>query len=341
MSINSIRRKITHQLTRGLGQSGKNQNDPLNPNDVRHVLISRPNHRLGNTLLITPLIQEVHKVFPKAKIDLFLKGGVGHVIFQEYDYVDRVITLPKKHFKELGKYIYAWFSLKKTKYDLATNVEQSSSSGRISLQVANSKFKSFGDDLEDSKKDSEHTAKYPVLNFRNYISSLGIKHENSDIPTLNLLLTEKEKERGKIELYELTKSHKPTICLFTYATGAKCFSQDWWTTFYEHLQKNYPQFNFIEILPIENVSQIDFKAPSFYSSDIRLMTAIMHNCIVFIGADSGIMHLASAAQIPVIGLFKSRAEKYGPYGNSSQAITVTDHNMQECLSIVDSILTKL
>lgn len=341
MSINSIRRKITHQLTRGIGQSGKNQNDHLNPNDVRHVLISRPNHRLGNTLLITPLIQEVHKVFPEAKIDLFLKGGVGHIVFQEYDYVERVITLPKKHFKELGKYISAWFSLKKMQYDLAINVEQSSSSGRISLQVANAKFKFFGDDLEDSKKDSEHIAKYPVLNFRNYCTSLGIKDNNVDVPNLNLMLTDQEKELGKTELYQLTKSHKPTICLFTYATGEKCFSQDWWTTFYEHLHKSYPQFNFIEILPIENVSQINFKAPSFYSSDIRLMTATMHNCIAFIGADSGIMHLASSAQIPVIGLFKSRAEKYGPYGNSSQAITITENNMQECLSIVDSILTKL
>ena len=136
MSINSIRRKITHLLTRGLGESGKNLNGTIEQSKIRRVLISRPNHRLGNTLLITPLIQEVHKVFPEAKIDLFLKGGVGHIVFQEYDYVERVITLPKKHFKELGKYISAWFSLKKMQYDLAINVEQSSSSGRISLQVA-------------------------------------------------------------------------------------------------------------------------------------------------------------------------------------------------------------
>lgn len=337
MNINEIRRKITHQLTSGLGRSVSTHNDVLDPQKVRNILISRPNHRLGNTLLITPLIQEVHKVFPEAKIDIFLKGGVGHVVFQEYAYVDKLITLPKKHFKELGKYLASWFRLRKTNYDLAINVEQGSSSGRISLQMANSKFKFFGDD-QDLKKDSEHIAKYPVLNFRSYIASLGIKSETAEIPTLNLMLTNQEKQLGKTQLQDLTKSEKPTICLFTYATGAKCFSQDWWTTFYNHLQKKYPQFNFIEILPIENVSQIGFQAPSFYSSDIRLMTAVMHNCIAFIGADSGIMHLASAAQIPVIGLFKSRAEKYGPYGNSSDAIIVADDNMQVCLEKVDRIL---
>ncbi len=340
MSINTVRRKITHKLTNGIGRSDV-KNDILDPRKVYRILISRPNHRLGNTLLITPLIQDVHRVFPDAKIDLFLKGGAGHVVFQEYQYINKIITLPKKHFKQFAKYISAWISLRNTKYDLAINVEQSSSSGRISLQVTDSKFKFFGDDSVQLQNESEHTAKYPVLNFRDYIASLGIDSANTEISTLSLMLTEQEKQKGKSYLRELTKSDMPTICLFTYATGTKCFSQDWWSTFYNHLQKNYPNINFLEILPIENVSQINFAAPSFYSSDIRIMAATMHNCIAFIGADSGIMHLASAAQIPVIGLFKSRAEKYGPYGNSSEAIMITDDNMQECLQTVDRILDRM
>jgi len=45
--------------------------DLINKTIVQSVLICRPNHRLGNQLLITPIVQEVIDVFPEAKIDLF------------------------------------------------------------------------------------------------------------------------------------------------------------------------------------------------------------------------------------------------------------------------------
>jgi ADP-heptose:LPS heptosyltransferase len=41
----------------------------------------------------------------------------------------------------------------------------------------------------------------------------------------------------------------------------------------------------------ENVSQIAFKSPTFYSKDIREIGAVIANTEIFIGADSGIMHL--------------------------------------------------
>ena len=340
MSINTFRRKLTKVLTSGIGQSKTEVEKPIDVQKVKNILISRPNHRLGNTLLITPLIQEVHELFPEAKIDLFLKGGVGHVVFEGYPYVDKLIMLPRKHFKDFGKYVGAWLSLRKKHYDLAINVEKHSSSGRISIQKAKADYKFFGDDSGESAADAAHIAKYPVYNFRKYVSDLGVKITNREIPTINLMLTDAEKLKGKFKLQQITNSSKPTICLFTYATGEKCFSEDWWSIFYNELVKKYPQYDFMEILPIENVSQINFAAPSFYSADIREMTAVMQNCIAFIGADSGIMHLASAAQVPVIGLFKSRSAKYGPYGNHSESIDVTDSTMDECLATVDKILKK-
>lgn len=341
MSINTFRRKLTKALTSGIGRSPNSTEQPINPKAIRNILISRPNHRLGNTLLITPLIQEVHALFPEAKIDLFLKGGVGHVVFEGYPYVNKLILLPRKHFKSFGKYIGAWFSLKKKKYDLAINVDKNSSSGRISIQVANATYKFFGDDSGETIDDAVHIAKYPIYNFRQFASDLGVEIPNDKIPTINLMLSDNEKLKGKFKLQQVVNSSKPVICLFTYATGDKCFSPDWWEIFYDALLKKYPQYDFMEILPIENVSQINFAAPSYYSADIREMTAVMHNCIAFIGADSGIMHLASAAQVPVIGLFKSRSAKYGPYGNHSISIDVTDSTLDECLSSVDNVIRKV
>jgi hypothetical protein len=37
--------------------------------------------------------------------------------------------------------------------------------------------------------------------------------------------------------------------------------------FYAALLQEFPDYNIIEILPVENVSQIEFKAPTFYSNE--------------------------------------------------------------------------
>ena len=64
--------------------------------------------------------------------------------------------------------------------------------------------------------------------------------------------------------------------------------------FIERLQTEFPQHNIIEVLPVQNVSKLSFKAPTFYSKDVREIASLIANTVVFIGADSGIMHLASA-----------------------------------------------
>jgi len=64
-------------LTKKIGSSQKKKNNTIeDPARVKQILICRPNARLGNLLLITPLIKEVSAAFPEAQIDLFVKGGL-------------------------------------------------------------------------------------------------------------------------------------------------------------------------------------------------------------------------------------------------------------------------
>ena len=84
---------------------------------------------------------------------------------------------------------------------------------------------------------------------------------------------------------------------------------------------------------------IDFKAPTFYSKDIREMASLMANTNVFVGADSGIMHLASAAQVPVVGLFSvTNMEKYKPYNSNSIGLNTDDSNNETIYKAIE--LTK-
>ena len=103
--VNIYRRKIMRGLTGGIGKGSLENINKKEPIKIERVLINRPNQRLGNTLLITPLVQEIVKNFPNAKIDIFVKGKVAPIVFENYPQVDQIIELPTKPFKELVDYI--------------------------------------------------------------------------------------------------------------------------------------------------------------------------------------------------------------------------------------------
>lgn len=341
--INKHRRRLTQRITKNIGKSNFNKTYDLQDlPEIKRVLICRPNHRLGNLLLITPVVQEIRAQFPDCKIDLFVKGGLAPVIFENYKNIDSFIILPKKPFKYLFKYVRTWFKIRKKHYDMTFNVASKSSSGKLATKLSKSTFKFYGDEFEDqnsSDKNLNHIAIKPVINFRKFIQSAGYDNQDGNIPGLNIKLDLNEIEAGKVTLGKIASEKKETICIFTFATGNKCYSKSWWITFFEKLKNQYKNYNIIEILPVENVSQIDFKTLSFYSRDIRKIAALIANTSIFIGADSGIMHLASSSLTPTIGLFSVTDEKkYHPYNNGSKAINTNANSGLDCFTELNRIL---
>lgn len=341
--INTYRKVMMKLVTRNLGRTQLNGNGNTSSRvRISRLLICRPNHRLGNLLLITPLLQEVMEVLPDAKVDLFVKGGLGQVLFKNYTHVDRVIQLPKRPMKHLLKYVGGWISLRQRHYDLVINVVNHSSSGRISAQFANARYKFLGDineTIESVHADHAHMAKYPVYSFRNYIQQLGFRKNNQQVPPLDLRLSPAEIAEGRKQLEKLAPGSRKTICLYTYATGAKMYPPSWWEEIYERLQTKFPEYNIVELLPVENVSQLSFRIPSLYSKDLRLIGSFLANTAIFIGADSGMMHLASAAGVPTVGLFKTTNMKvYAPYNDHSVGINTDKVGIDGCLQAAEAIL---
>ncbi|MEO6348925.1 MAG: glycosyltransferase family 9 protein, partial [Aquaticitalea sp.] len=341
--INVIRGDVMRNLTKNIGKSYSGYiKGVISNKEINSVLICRPNHRLGNLILITPLIQEIVETFPDCKIDLFVKGNLGAILFKNYRNIDRIIQLPRKPFSNILNYVNIWIRLKNRHYDIAINVDNDSSSGRLSTQFSNSTYKIYEmegcEKTQEEIKENIHIAKGSINNFRTFMSQLGVSSNHDSFPLLNLKLCSLEIEAGKNTLRTLVNNDKKTICIFTYATGKKCYSTMWWEEFYERLTLEYPQYNLIEILPVENVSQIAFKVPSFYSRDIRQIGALIANTSVFVGADSGIMHLASSTQIPTVGLFSDTDyKKYEPYGNQSLSINTKNTTIDDHIQILNKI----
>lgn len=341
--VNVFRRIVMHNLTKNIGNSQKNQIIDFSQKiEIKRVLISRPNHRLGNLLLITPLVQDVIATFPDCKIDLFVKGGLAPIVFENYTNINYIIELPKKPFKNLIDYFKVWVKIKKQKYDIVINVDKNSSSGRLSAQFADAKYKFFGEldeEMQLKHTDYEHIAKYPVYEFRSFLTKLGFPKNENPVPSLDLKLSASEIAEGHTIVKELVKNDKKTICIFTFATSDKCYSESWWEEFYERLKIEYSEYNIIEILPVENISQIGFKATTFYSKDIREIGAVIANTELFIGADSGIMHLASSVLTPTVGLFsRPNINMYRPYNNNSTAIDTNTGAKEDWIKTINNVL---
>lgn len=341
--INAVRRSVMQNLTKDIGKS-HSLLDKKRDVVIRKILITRPNHRLGNLLILTPLVQEVLQTFPESKVDLFVKGGITPSIYKNYRNIDKIIQLPKKPFSNIFQYIWGWVLIRTRKYDLVINSSTGSSSGRLSTLFARSKYKFFGDFIEEVSArhlDYEHSAKNSIYNLREYVAKLGFSDSGKEIPSLSIELSKDEISAGKKKLEELIQNDRKTICLFTNATGEKCYSEEWWNKFHAILQTRFPDYNIIELLPVENISKLGFKIPHFYSKDIREMGGFIANMELFISADNGVMHLASASGTPTIGLFSvSNENVYGPYSHKSFSVNTNQTDNEKIMLLISEVLNK-
>jgi heptosyltransferase-3 len=337
LNINFFRKKITKSITYFFLM-----NKPLEKKEkpINKILISRPNHRLGNQLLITPLIQEIKNQFPEAKIYLLTKGTLSNEIFKNDPSIVKHFNLPKKHFKDFFQYLGVWLALIFTKFDLCINCDTSSSSGRISTMLPVSNYKinhEFNYNFWDFNKELvQHIAIKAIIDFRIYFNL----NFNTEIPKLQIQLSEDERNNGKTIVIN-TKQNKElkTICIFTNATKNKCYDENWWKIFIESLNPLKNNYEIIELLPIENTSKVNFKYPTIYSTSIREMASIIENVDCFISGDCGVMHLASATNTTTIGLFKfNNIDKYKPYGNDNIAINTSKMKLNDVSKKIIKIL---
>jgi len=342
--VNRIRRSVMQNLTKRIGRSSGTDRTFDSQDHVKRILISRPNHRLGNLLLLSALVQEVEETFPHAKIDLFVKGTIAPTIYRNYRTIDRIIQLPKKPFSSLFSYLKGWALLKSRKYDLVINASSGSSSGKLSTSFANAQYKLYGTPDGNGSitdyPDYRHFAKNSIYDLRHFLGSQAAGRETVKVPFLNIRLDRNELEDGRKKLHALVKNGKKTICLFTNATGDKCYSEEWWQGFYSHLEKAFPDYNIIELLPVENISRLNFMIPGFYSTDIREMGAFIAHTALFITADNGVMHLASAVGTPTIGLFSVTSEElYRPYNPGSRSVNTQSADHHEITRIITDSLS--
>lgn len=300
--------------------------------DVHRILVCRSVRTLGDSLTLTPLLEELELRFPGAEVDLLSRCPVAAQIYGGRFAVGRVMQVPTHAAGHLLRTVRTLAGMRRQRYDLVIDPDPQSQSGRLLTLLARARW-SLGfaghaksgalTHMVDSAGSPRHKAKAPVYLLRQALGATAIQ----DYPAMTLRLDEAELRRGRDMLGRLVGhagNAKPCIGVFANATGAKRFARDWWERFLAAVERAAPDCTFIEILPATGKSLIGARYPCFYSSDVRKLAAVMAQLALFVGTDSGVMHLASAAGAPTIGLFcVTDPAEWGPYGGCNRAVVAT------------------
>ncbi|MFZ2236232.1 MAG: glycosyltransferase family 9 protein [Dokdonella sp.] len=301
------------------------------------ILVCRPNHRLGNLLMLTPLLAELARDYPGAQVDLVVGGEQATKLFRGFPNVGTVHALPRHALRQPWKLLRVLHRLRLQHYDLAIDPDVGSRSSRLLVDHCRATHRiGFAGKKRSRQLDcampipdsTRHMGQLPVALLRWAMRLDQPDRPGNSIPALDLRLTAAERAWGRQKLDAVLgcgqdRARLPVIALYIHATAAKCHPRDWWLQLLAALRSSFPHALFVEILPAHGQTGLDGLVPGYFSSKPRRVAAVIAATRMIVAADCGIMHLACASRGPVVvGLFQcTDPEVYGPYGSGNCAIS--------------------
>src|SRR5947209_10640099 len=86
---------------------------------IFRILVCRPTHSLGNTLLLTPLLRDLQTIYPGAEIDIVTRTPIGRDVYGGYPNVRHVHCLPAHAFAHPLAFNKVISRVRSAQYDLA------------------------------------------------------------------------------------------------------------------------------------------------------------------------------------------------------------------------------
>ncbi|MDE2155767.1 MAG: glycosyltransferase family 9 protein [Xanthomonadaceae bacterium] len=344
----ALRHRVVGRFFAGLfGGVGRVLCEPgqLPVRGIHRVLVCRPNHRLGNALLISPLLAEVEALYPGAEIDIISAGHAAGILFGNRFLVRRIISLPSRIARHLWLSVKLLRQLRGSSYDLAIDASNGSQSGRLLLAIVDARFKLGFPDERAGEQSPWHGLPYPEHFAQRAVFLLRTAYAGTvhrAYPPLNMRLSDDDREQARQALASILGAPVPrqrVVGIFANATGAKRYDTDWWMQFLDVLQNQQPDVRIVELVADHGRSQLGEKFPAYYTRDLVRLAAVIANMQAVISGDCGVMHLAVASGTPTLGLFSvTPAEKYGPYGPSNSAVDTRTLSAAEVAAIASGWL---
>ena len=347
-SIQHLRRRLMKRLMRLILRPTTCAGQGTLPTaGIYRILVCRFVQTLGDSLTLTPLLQELAALYPGAEIDVVSRCPAANQIFGGLPGLSRIFRLPRHIARNPLQSIGVLRSMRRIRYDLVIDPDPQSQGGRLLALLARAE-RTLGY-AGPAKAGSMTYSVLPPVNLRHramlpvYLlrGALGDNPAASEYPPLRLGLNPLERRQGRVTLSRLLAARgnrsgsMGCIGIFANATGEKRLEHDWWMRFLAVFEAAAPNCQIIEILPAGARSLLGNRYPGYYSHDARKLAALLSNLKLFISADCGVMHLAFAAGTSTVGLFTvTAADEWGPYGAAQYAIAARDQTPEETAAAV-------
>ena len=323
----------------------------LDPAPIRRVLVVRVNSRLGNTLAMTTLLEALHDMMPDASIDLLTTYADAGDLLHGMPGLGKVMALSNRGWRHPGKSLEVIRAYRATRYDLAIDPVPYSLGGRVALSLCRARLRiGFGGETQWLRLDFaavlppelRHQVLRPLALLQ---QAFGYERVPANI-RMRVANSVRETERGAELLSErLSRAARQpvrgstVIGYFASARGRKNLGMQWWRDFWQAYLEVRPNTAPIEVLPSASHPPVNGEFATVHCRSPRMLAATVSHVDGFFSADTGPMHLASAAGVPTIAFYNwTDPATFGPLGPKDEAMIVNDMTPREvarkCADIV-------
>ncbi|REC95157.1 glycosyltransferase family 9 protein [Kushneria indalinina] len=316
------RRGVTFLITKYLRKNRAVEVESLH--GPLKILLVRPNYRIGNALIMSPIIETFRQRFPDAQIDLLTTDNT-RTLFRHQG-VDHVLTLSRDAIVRPWRFPAMLRRLRREQYDLAVQAGPSSLTGLIFVRCIKSRY-TMGKGKRDQRwfdievsGDQRHAYDMPQMFARALDTSCR------DRPLM--LLSSGERSIGRGELEELgidfddAGRAAPFVALFVGGHLDKRLPLSFWQESIDALESAGQRYVvFVGPEELRHAPALEQQmADSRYGAlcrprPLRIFAAMLHHARHLISPDSGPLHIGAALDVPVMALVQKRKSlKFAPRG---------------------------
>ena len=318
----------------------KKYKEPINKKEINKILLIR-NLKIGDAIVSFPLLRELKKKFPSSEIDIYASTN-SDFLFKKLPYCTNVFTkFKKKYFYKTLKQIML---MKSRKYDLIIEavpmrfglelsiwymkpkwvIGFGKSSGDQKLGISRNEL-SFYDKLaieENNKHASEHMCSLlNLLDIDNYSTKMEFPFHEEKYNYAQKFVSELPKREGIIPV-NVDASHSTRTLgkeeIIKLANSLKKY-----TLIILSLPSRQNEIN--DIILKENLSNCTL---SYATKTIFDATELIRSCDLLISPDTSFIHIASAIDLPTIGLFyKNNFVYWGSKSTISYVVRTNNNDM--------------
>lgn len=295
------------------------------------ILVTRTD-RIGDVVLSIPVIINLRKQFPQSYIAAIVRPYTRELL-EGVSFLDEVIVYDKYNtHRGILPSIFFCFLIKKKKFDLALILHPTNRMHLITFFAGIPQRigwnKKLGFLLTDRLPHTKQKGEKHELEYNLDI----LRRLNIPIRTKEIILPEKEEMSLWVENFFLQNKLKTGQLIIGLGIGASCPSKIWPPEYFAELAKMFKNELKAKILVVANKKEEEltknFKerfGEDFIDLTGRLnisrIISLFKRLSLFVGNDSGLIHISSALKIPVVAIFgradpglsPQRWKPLGPY----------------------------